>query len=253
MERGRVMSRITIERDGLTLVGDREEPFGEIYDMAILMHGFTANRNTPLLRQIADNLRDENVASVRFDFNGHGESDGAFEDMTVCNEIADAQKILEYVRTDPHVRNIFLVGHSQGGVVASMLAGLYPDIVKKVVLLAPAAQLKDDALNGDTQGATYNPEHIPAAIPFHGKKLGGFYLRTAQVLPIYGIAKHYTNPVSIIVGSNDQVVDPKYSKKYDEVYENSELHMVPDADHSFTGQYKDSAVDLTAEFLKPLF
>ena len=27
------MSRITIERDGLTLVGDREEPFGEIYDI----------------------------------------------------------------------------------------------------------------------------------------------------------------------------------------------------------------------------
>ena len=59
------MSRVTIERDGLTLVGDREEPFGEIYDMAILMHGFTANRNTELLRQIADDLRDENVASVR--------------------------------------------------------------------------------------------------------------------------------------------------------------------------------------------
>ena len=56
------MSRVTIERDGLTLVGDREEPFGEIYDMAILMHGFTANRNTELLRQIADDLRDENDA-----------------------------------------------------------------------------------------------------------------------------------------------------------------------------------------------
>ena len=66
--------------------------------------------------------------------------------MTVCNEIADGKAILDYVRTDPHVRDIFLVGHSQGGVVASMLAGLYPDVVKKVVLLAPAAQLKDEAI-----------------------------------------------------------------------------------------------------------
>lgn len=125
------MSRITIQRDGLTLVGDREEPFGEIYDMAIIMHGFTANRNTNLLKEIAANLRDENVASVRFDFNGHGESNGKFENMTVCNEIEDAKAILQYVRTDPHVRDIFLVGHSQGGVVASMLAGLYPDLIKK--------------------------------------------------------------------------------------------------------------------------
>lgn len=247
------MSRITIKRDGLTLVGEREEPFGEVYDMAILMHGFTSNRNTDLLKQIASNLRDENVASVRFDFNGHGESDGNFEDMTVSNEIADGNAILNYVRTDPHVRNIFLVGHSQGGVVASMLAGLYPDVIKKVVLLAPAAQLKDDALKGNTRGATYNPSHIPTIVPLGDQKLGGFYLRTAQILPIYEVSARYTGPVSVIAGTNDQIVDPKYAKKYDEVYANSELHMIPNADHSFTGSYKNQAADLAAEFLKPTF
>lgn len=251
------MSRVTIQRDGLTLVGDREEPFGESYDMAIIMHGFTANRNTDLLKQVADNLRNENVASVRFDFNGHGESDGKFENMTVPNEIADANAILNYVRTDPHVRNIFLVGHSQGGVVASMLAGLYPDIIKKVVLMAPAASLKDDALKGNTQGAIYDPHHIPNTVPLVGNKigmkLGGFYLRTAQVLPIYEVSSQFTGPVSIIAGTNDQVVDPKYSKKYDEVYQNSELHMIEDADHRFSGEYKDIAANLASDFLKPEF
>lgn len=251
------MARIIIQRDGLNLVGEREEPFGEIYDMAILMHGFTANKNTNLLKEIADNLRDENVASVRFDFNGHGESDGKFEDMTVPSEIADGKAILDYVRTDPHVRNIFLIGHSQGGVVASMLAGLYPDLVKKLVLMAPAASLKDDALKGNTQGATYDPHHIPDVVPLvgkkMGKKLGGFYLRTAQVLPIYEVAERYTGPVSIIVGSNDQVVDPKYSKKYDDIYANSEFHLIENADHSFTGQYQAQAAKLASDFVKPVF
>ena len=163
---GIYMATITLERDGLKLVGTREEPFGEIYDMAIIFHGFTANRNTPFLKEIANNLRDENIASVRFDFNGHGDSDGKFENMTVLNEIEDANAILNYVRTDPHVRNIYLVGHSQGGVIASMLAGLYPDIIKKVVLLAPAATLKTDALKGSTQGVTYNPNHIPDRLTF---------------------------------------------------------------------------------------
>ena len=247
------MGRITIKRDGLTLVGDREEPFGEIYDMAILMHGFTANRNTALLRQIADNLRNENVASVRFDFNGHGDSDGAIEDMTVPNEIEDAKAVLSYVRTDPHVRNIFLVGHSQGGVVASMLAGLYPDIIKKVILMAPAASLKDDSLKGSTEGADYDPNHIPTVIPVNGKKIGGFYIRTAQVLPIYEISRRFNKEVLIITGSNDKVVDPKYSKKYDEIYDNSKLHIIKDADHSFTGKYKNIAAKTVSDFLKPLF
>lgn len=247
------MTLITIQRDGLTLVGEREAPFGEIYDMAILMHGFTANKNRPLLREIADDLRNENVASVRFDFNGHGESDGKFEDMTVVNEVEDANAILNYVRTDPHVRNIFLIGHSQGGVVASILAGLYPDVIKKLVLMAPAAQLKDDALKGNTQGATYNPDHIPDTVPFGDKKLGGFYLRTAQVLPIYQIAQRYTGPASIIVGSNDNVVDPKYSQKYHDTYANSELHIIKGSDHSFTGNYQHEAAQLAADFVKPLF
>ena len=251
------MSRVTIQRDGLTLVGDREEPFGEIYDMAILMHGFTANRNTDLLKQVADNLRNENVASVRFDFDGHGESNGKFEDMTVPNEIADANAILDYVRTDPHVRNIFLVGHSQGGVIASMLAGLYPDIIKKVVLMAPAASLKDDALKGNTQGAIYDPYHVPNKIPLIGEKaglkLGGFYVRTAQVLPIYEVSSRFTGPVSIIDGTDDHIVDPKYSRKYDDIYSNSELHMIEGGDHRFSGEYKDIAAKFASNFLKSEF
>lgn len=43
-------------------------------------------------------------------------------------------------------------------------------------------------------------------------KLGGFYLRTAQVLPIYEVSARFSGPVSVIYGTNDQVVNPKYAK-----------------------------------------
>lgn len=244
------MATITLERDGLQLVGTREEPFGEIYDMAIIFHGFTANRNTSLLKEIANSLRDENIASVRFDFNGHGDSDGKFENMTVLNEIEDANAILNYVKTDPHLRNIYLVGHSQGGVVASMLAGLYPDLIKKVVLLAPAATLKNDALEGNTQGVTYNPDHIPDRLPFKDLTLGGFYLRIAQQLPIYEVSAQFTKPVCLIHGTDDTVVSPNASKKYDQIYQNSTLHLIEGADHCFSDSYQKNAVNLTTDFLQ---
>ena len=244
------MATITLERDGLQLVGTREEPFGEIYDMAIIFHGFTANRNTSLLKEITNSLRDENIASVRFDFNGHGDSDGKFENMTVLNEIEDANAILNYVKTDPHVRNIYLVGHSQGGVVASMLAGLYPDLIKKVVLLAPAATLKSDALKGNTQGITYNPDHTPDRLPFKDLTLGGFYLRIAQQLPIYEVSAQFTKPVCLIHGTDDTVVSPNASKKYDQIYQNSTLHLIEGADHCFSDNYQKNAVNLTADFLQ---
>ena len=72
-------------------------------------------------------------------------------------------------------------------------------------------------------------------------------------MPIYEVAQRYTGPASIIVGSDDQVVDPKYSKKYDEVYQNSELHILNGADHRFSNQYKDPAAKLASDFVKPLF
>lgn len=244
------MATITLERDGLQLVGTREEPFGEIYDMAIIFHGFTANRNTSLLKEITNSLRDENIASVRFDFNGHGDSDGKFENMTVLNEIEDANAILNYVKTDPHVRNIYLVGHSQGGVVTSMLAGLYPDLIKKVVLLAPAATLKSDALKGNTQGVTYNPDHIPDRLPFKDLTLGGFYLSIAQQLPIYEVSAQFTKPVCLIHGTDDTVVSPNASKKYDQIYQNSTLHLIEGANHCFSDNYQKNAVNLTADFLQ---
>lgn len=203
-----------------------------------------------MLREIANSLRDENIASVRFDFNGHGDSDGKFENMTVLNEIEDANAILNYVKTDPHVRNIYLVGHSQGGVVASMLAGLYPDLIKKVVLLAPAATLKGDALEGNTQGVTYNPDHIPDRLPFKDLTLGGFYLRIAQQLPIYEVSAQFTKPVCLIHGTDDTVVSPNASKKYDQIYQNSTLHLIEGADHCFSDSYQKNAVNLTTDFLQ---
>lgn len=244
------MTRVNIKRDGLNLVGDLETVDQPEYDLAILMHGFTANKNTDLLKQIAQNLKDEGIASLRFDFNGHGESDGKFENMTVMNEVEDANAVLEYVMKDDKVRNIYLLGHSQGGVVASILAGLYPDIIKKLVLMAPAAALHDDALVGDTQGVSYDPKHIPTAVPFRDKKLGGFYLRIAQALPIYQLSQRYAGPAVVIAGTNDQVVNPMYAKKYNTLYADSKLELIKDADHSFTGPYKDIAAKFASEFLK---
>ena len=55
----------------------------------ILCHGFTANCNTELLTDIANDLQSDGIASLRFDFNGHGKSEGQFQDMTVLNEIQD--------------------------------------------------------------------------------------------------------------------------------------------------------------------
>lgn len=244
---------VQLKRDGLTLRGTYHKPATEKFNLVILMHGFTSDRGVKpnqLLYQLAKRLEEKGFATLRFDFNGHGDSDGKFEDMTVLNEISDGKVILDYARKLTGVKQIYLLGHSQGGVVASMLAGYYPEKIAKLALLAPAATLKDDALKGDTQGYTYDPKNIPDTLPIKkGLTLGGFYLRTAQTLPIYEVAQEYRGPVCLIHGLKDTVVNNIASKRYDDVYTNDELHLLDDADHGFSiNDSRNEALDIVTEF-----
>lgn len=224
--------------------------FGQKCPVVIMMHGFMGNKDGMMEKIASDKLTSHGVATVKFDFNGHGESEGPFSGMTVPNEIEDAKKVYEYVKSLPFAGDIALTGHSQGGVVASMTAGdLGSANVKCVVLLAPAAVLRDDAIRGNTMGARYNPLDPPEFIPLFGdKKLGGEYIRTAFSLPIYETARKYTGPACIIHGTGDQVVPYTYGERYHEIWPDSELHILPAADHGFSKDMQKT-VDLMVEFL----
>jgi pimeloyl-ACP methyl ester carboxylesterase len=223
---------------------------GQKCPIVIMMHGFMGNKDGMMEKMAADNLASHGIATVKFDFNGHGESDGEFSGMTVPNEIEDAKCIYEYVKSLPFAGDVALTGHSQGGVVASMAAGdLGCENVKCVVLLAPAAVLRDDAIRGSTMGARYNPLDPPELIPLFGdKKLGGEYIRTAFNLPIYETARKYTGPACIIHGTGDQVVPYTYGERYHYIWPGSELHILPAADHMFSKDMQ-KVVDLMVDFL----
>ena len=142
---------VEIKRDGILLHGrmERAEKM-EKAPALILFHGFAGNlgyEENDLFNKVVQRVVADGVTTVRFDFNGHGKS-GSFSDMDVLREILDAIAILQYVKSLPDVSEIYILGHSQGGVVGGMLAGMYPDIIKKLILLAPAATLKEDAISG---------------------------------------------------------------------------------------------------------
>ena len=247
---------ITIQRDGLSLFGLLEGADKvENEEIAVLMHGFKGDlgyRKGALLDDLVQTLNAAGLATLRFDFSGCGNSGGRFQDMTVLSEILDGLKIIEYARYTVKAKRIYLIGHSQGGVVASMLAGYFPDIIAKLILMAPAATLKDDAIKGECQGVVYDPAHIPDYILIDGFKVGGDYFRTAQTLPIYEVAAQYSGPVLLIHGALDKVVAPVASERYKAVYENSSYHLLEGAGHNLSGQtgQRQTVRDLACSFLK---
>lgn len=216
--------------------------------MVILMHGYGSQKNDPIMANVGRKLKERGIASIRFDFDGHGESEGKFENMTLTTEKNDAKAVYEYVRALPYVSTIGMAGHSQGGLIASLVTAEMKDKVSAAVLMAAAACLVDDARNGTTLGAHFDPKNIPAeGISVGGRRLGRNFLVEAQKLDIYSIVPAYTNPVAIIYGSQD--FGFSHAQRYKDAYKNAELTVFPGDDHGYSRNF-DKACTIAADFLK---
>ena len=227
---------------------------GEKCPMVMFCHGFGGRKDGPLFELICDTLQAHGIASIRFDFNGHGESEGEFKDMTVPNEIEDAKKVVEYVRDLRYVSDLAIVGHSQGGVVASMTAGVLSEELgepafKAVALMAPAAVLREDAIRGNTMGKMYDPfdpgEYVEL---WGGLKLGGEYIRTAFSLPIYETAEKYMGSALIVHGNGDRVVPYTYGERFHQIWPGSEYVLLEYFDHGFS-QNIYRTTDIVSQYL----
>ena len=244
--------RVTIDGDHGKLQAVIQKPElkqGEQCPMVVFCHGFGGSKGGPLFELVADSLQCEGIASIRFDFNGHGESEGRFQDMTVPNEINDAKKVIEYVRDLRYVSKIALVGHSQGGVVASMTAGELGSDIAAVALMAPAAVLRDDAIRGSVMGKMFNPLDPPESVEmWGGNRLGRNYIKAAFSLPIYETAANYHGPALIIHGNADRVVPYTYGLRFHQQWKGSEYVMQEFFDHGFS-QNIYRTTDTVSDFL----
>lgn len=219
------------------------------YPLVLIVHGFNANKKMDLLTELSKQLNERGIATLLFDFNGHGESEGSFLDMTIPNELEDARRVYAYAKQLPHVTSISAVGHSQGGVIVGMLAGeLGEKGLKSIVLMSPAPELKEDTAKGDLFGIKYDPNNVPEYITLStGLKVGRAFLETTPHLPIYEVSGKYTGPVLVVHSTDDQLVPYRYGAEYSRVFAQGTLKTVHGFDHNFTQDA--SAVDkIVADF-----
>lgn len=248
------MSRdVTIDGDHGKLAAILQTPDGrEKFPLVIICHGFNADKNYPLLKILADDLEAAGIASIRFDFNGHGQSDGAFQDMTIPNEIVDAKCVYDYARRLPEVTKIGVTGHSQGGVVTSMLAGeLGAKKIRAIVLFAPSPKLRDEALRGEIFHIKFDPlnppEYIEISTPYGKRKVGREYIVTLQTMPIYETAEKFTGPALMIHGTDDRHAPYTNSLIYKKYFRRGEVVLRDRLNHAFTGDEQGTA-KIAADF-----
>lgn len=251
--------KIEIKRDGITLRGDLLKPDNvNKCPVAVIFHGLMSdcgNTRRNMFTDIACSLIKNGIAVIKLDFNGHGSSDGDFTDMNVYSEILDAAKIIDYARSLNWVTEIYIVGHSQGGLVGGMIAGYYREYIQKLVMLAPAATIKDDALIGSCFGTKYDSCNVPEYITMRNTenkefKLGGLYFRIAKTLPIYETTSMFKGKTLIIHGSADEAVGVIGAKRYAECMDNVTLKIIEGETHGLDTISLEGVIADVTEFLK---
>lgn len=113
------------------------------YPVVILITGSgPQNRDEELLGHkpflvIADYLTRNGIGVLRYDDRGVGESTGDFKASTSADFATDVESAIAYLKTRKEVdkKKIGLIGHSEGGIIAPMVASKSKD-VSFIVLLA---------------------------------------------------------------------------------------------------------------------
>lgn len=246
--------------DTITIDGGKGKLWAELYkpqlnpgqrcDLVVLCHGLNCDHDFELMQRIAIQLRSAGFATMMFDFNGHGKSDGRFSEMTIPNEIEDLEQVLAYAQDLRFVDDIALVGHSQGAIVAAMVAGNHPEDIKAVTLLAPASSVRDDIARGNLFGIDFNPLDPPDSLVLvNGIALGRRYLKTALYLPIFATSAKYLGNACIIHGNGDRLVPFTCGERFHQLWNGSEYYELEYYDHNFTNCiYRP--VEITTEYLK---
>lgn len=108
----------------------------------VWLGGFKSDMTGTKAAFLADWARAQGRACLRFDYSGHGASEGAFEDGSISDWLADARAAFDALTQGPQI----LVGSSMGGWIAALLALERPERVAGAVFIAPAPDFTEELM-----------------------------------------------------------------------------------------------------------
>ena len=225
-----------INDDGIRLHAklDFPEEKAEKYPLVIIIHGFTGHMEEPHIVAVARALNEIGYATLRAEMYGHGKSDGQFKDHTLYKWISNALAVIDYARGLDFVTDLYLCGHSQGGLLVMLAGAMERDHIKALIPMSAGWMIPEYARSGELLGQYFDPEQIPDEIDsWEDLRLGGNYIRVAQMIDVLPAIEKYTGPVLLIHGDEDEAVPVRYSYEAAEKYADAQLVIIPGDDHCY--------------------
>lgn len=235
---------VRIEDGGPPLVVD-------VYDAprprgaALCVHGFASGRRSAKNEALGARLPSLGFTVLAPDLQGHGDSGGAFESLTIGRSVGDLRRVaaLPEFADAPHR---VLVGSSFGGLVASWAAAETPALCDGLLLIAPAFGYLDrylpDLPAAERESWLAGRPHV-VRMEEREVLLGSDVLREREERDVAKLADALRTPTVIVHGTEDDAVPWEASRDFAARAPRDDLDVVllEGADHRLGGRLDDLA------------
>lgn len=174
---------------------------------------------------------------IRFDYFGHGQSDGEFTDGTISRWANDVLDMVDRIAGG----EVILIGSSMGGWASLLAAVLRPDKIKALVLINPAPDFTEkltypsfsDQQREDLEadGIVYLPSGYDEPYAYSKALMDDGRARQMLDAPI-----EFYGPVHILQGADDDVVPWGYSLRIVDALKSEQVSytLIKGGDHSLS-------------------
>lgn len=222
----------TLSRDGSVAIAYHHRP-GSLPGV-VFCPGFKSDMTGTKATALERFCRSRGQQFTRFDYQGHGESSGAFDDGTIGAWLADTLDVLDKVAVGAQI----LVGSSMGGWIALLAARARPERVCGLVGIATAIDMTERLwrrLDPDARGRLQSEgvwmrpsEYDPAGYPITMQLIEEGRQHLLLPGPIA-----FDGPVRLLHGQRDDAVPWQRSIEVADALrsEDVQITLVKDGDH----------------------
>ena len=201
----------------------------------VYLHGIHSSMNGEKSNALRDHCVKEGRAFVRFDYSGHGQSEGSFEECNVSTWLSDVQSIMDNFTEGKQV----IVGSSLGGWLMILYAMRNPDKLHALVGIAVAADYTQriwNSLNSETKKQVKTLGYYEYPSPYNDKPHKytlQFFQDGAKhtVLDMPGL-EIIKAPIRLLHGAQDEVIPTSVSLALmQKITSTVTLEVIDDGDH----------------------
>jgi len=218
----------------------------------ILCHGFSTSKEGRTYARLEEILSEKGISTFRFDFFGHGESEGKFEEITTFEAVDDIQNAIKFLKESGY-KKIGLVGSSFGGMASIIEAGKTNDL-SVLALKSPVSdymalihsRVDEQDIKGWEEKGVIDVTGVDGEI----RILNFSFYEEAEKVKVYEAAKDIKIPTLIVHGDEDETVHIEQSKKTASLIEHCRLETIEGADHTYSkAEHFEKMLDLISEFI----